>query len=248
MSEWLYGRQPVREVTSAGRRHVSCVVLADGLKKSDELDQLLAVCSQQNISVSKRSRAEIDKLTGGANHQGVVAEVSGFPYDDWKQIAQAAGAESVVLFLDHIQDPQNLGAILRSADAAGVDGVVIPKDRATAITPAVVRASAGGTEHMRVAKITNLVQVMKGFKDDGFWLHGLEADPDAKLYSESDFSGKVGIVVGSEGKGMGRLVKETCDFLVSIPLKGNVSSLNASVATGIVLFEVLRKKQLGEKK
>jgi 23S rRNA (guanosine2251-2'-O)-methyltransferase len=163
-----------------------------------------------------------------------------------KQIAQAAEAESVVLFIDHIQDPQNLGAILRSADAAGVCGVMIPKERAVAITPAVVRASAGGTEHMRVAKITNLVQVMKGFKDAGFWMHGLDADPEAKLYSESDFSGKVGIVVGSEGKGMGRLVKETCDFLVKLPLEGRVSSLNASVATGIVLYEALRQRSIGE--
>jgi 23S rRNA (guanosine2251-2'-O)-methyltransferase len=147
-----------------------------------------------------------------------------------------------VVVLDHLEDPQNVGSILRTACAVGATGVVIPEDRACGITPAVVRASAGGAEHIRVAHVVNIVRAMQDLKEAGLWLTGLDWGPDAKTYTEVDFTGRVGLVVGAEGAGLSRLVRENCDFIAELPMPGGFESLNAGVATAVTLYEILRQR------
>jgi 23S rRNA (guanosine2251-2'-O)-methyltransferase len=190
-------------------------------------------------------RQELDKLGGEVNHQGLAAEVSGYPYADLPfalKTAQQEGEPPFFLLLDHVQDPHNLGALLRTAEAAGVHGVVIPGRRAAEVTPAAVRVSAGAAEHVYVAKVANLVQAMRQLQAAGVWLAGLQAKPEAQLYTRADLTGSLGLVVGSEGQGLARLVQKTCDFLIRLPMHGQVQSLNASVAGAIVLYEARRQR------
>jgi 23S rRNA (guanosine2251-2'-O)-methyltransferase len=177
-----------------------------------------------------------------------VADVHPFRYVSYKKMLSDAeqNKESFFLFLDHLEDPQNVGSLLRTAEAAGVTGVVIPSHRAVGITPAVVRASAGAAEHMSIAQVPNLVRCMKLLKEErrGVWFAGLDAGEDAAPISEVDLTGPIGIVVGSEGKGMRRMVRETCDYIVKLPMCGKVSSLNAGVAGAIAMFEILRQRSV----
>ena len=245
MREILYGRQPVRETLRAGRRQVYKLLLAEAIKPTGIVGEILALAQQANIPVVRVHRRELDKLGGEVNHQGLAAEVSGYPYVALEEMVQAAkesGSPPFLLLLDHIQDPQNLGSLLRTAEAVGVDGVVIPDRRAAGVTPAAVRASAGAAEHARVAQITNLVQTMVGLKAEGIWLAGLEATPGAQLYTEADLSGPLGVVIGSEGQGLARLVRETCDYLIRVPMLGQVGSLNAAVAGAIAVYEARRQR------
>ncbi|MGD2206711.1 MAG: 23S rRNA (guanosine(2251)-2'-O)-methyltransferase RlmB [Anaerolineae bacterium] len=245
MQEILYGRQPVRETLRAGRRQIFGLLLAKEVRRERVVKEILTLARQANISVQAVDRRELDKLCGEVNHQGLAAEVSGYPHVDLTALldaARQADEAPFILLLDHVKDPQNLGSLLRSAEAAGVHGVVIPGRRAAGVTPAAVRASAGAAEHVRVAQITNLVRNMKQLKTEGVWLAGLEALPEAQLYTEADLRGPLGVVVGSEGHGLARLVQDTCDFLIRLPLYGQVESLNAGVAGGIALYEARRQR------
>jgi len=245
MREILYGRQPVRETLRARRRQVYKLLLAETMKPAGIVGEVLALAQQADIPVQRVHRRELDKLGGEVNHQGLAAEVSGYPYVTLAELVQAAkgsGAPPFFLLLDHIQDPQNLGSLLRTAEAAGVDGVVLPERRAAGVTPAAVRASAGAAEHVRVARITNLVRTMVDLKADGIWMAGLEAEPGAELYTEADLSGPLGMVIGSEGQGLARLVRETCDYLIRVPMLGQVESLNAAVAGAIAVYEARRQR------
>jgi 23S rRNA (guanosine2251-2'-O)-methyltransferase len=245
MREILYGRQPVRETLRAGRRHVFKLLLAHGLHPSGVVDEILSLAEKARVPAQEVDRRELDKLGGEVNHQGLAAEVSGYPYVDpvtVLEIARQAGEPAFLLILDHVQDPQNLGSLLRTADAVGIHGIVIPGRRAADVTPAAVRASAGAAEHVCVAQVTNLVQAMEQLKTEGVWLAGLEARPGAQLYSEASLTGPLGLVVGSEGQGLARLVRETCDFLIYLPMRGQVESLNAGVAGSIALYEVRRQR------
>jgi 23S rRNA (guanosine2251-2'-O)-methyltransferase len=246
MGEILYGRQPVRETLRAGRRQVYRLLLARGLKRSGIVGQILAMAAQANIPVESVDRQEFDRWGGEVNHQGLAAQVSGYPYLDLPSLLAETGRVEAPFFLllDHIQDPQNLGSLLRAAEAAGVHGVVLPDRRAAAVTPAAVRASAGAAEHVRVSQVTNLVRSLEALKTAGVWLAGLDAHPEAALYTEADLSGALGLVVGSEGKGLARLVRETCDFLIRLPMRGQVESLNAAVAGALALYEVRRQRSL----
>lgn len=245
MREILYGRQPVRETLRANRRQVFTLLLAQGIKPGGVVRQILTLAEQSGVPVQRVNRRELDKMGGEVNHQGLAAEVSGYPYLDLTVLldpARRAGAPPFVLLLDHIQDPQNLGSLLRTAEAAGVDGVVIPGRRAAGVTPAAVRASAGAAEHVRVAQVTNLVQAMERLKAEGMWFAGLEAGPNAQRHTQADLCGPLGLVVGSEGRGLARLVRETCDFLIHLPMDGQIESLNAAVAGGIALYEARRQR------
>ena len=245
MREILYGRQPVRETLRAGRRQVFKLLQAQGVKPTGVVRQILTLAEQAHVPIQAVDRRELDKLGGEVNHQGLAAKVSGYPYMDLAallDLSQQAGEPPFLLLLDHIQDPQNLGSLLRSADAAGAHGVVLPGRRAAGVTPAAVRASAGAAEHVPVALVANLVQAMERLKTEGIWLAGLEALPDAQLYTQIDLSGPLGLVVGSEGQGLARLVRERCDYLVRLPMRGQVESLNAAVAGGIALYEVRRQR------
>lgn len=246
MSDIIYGRQPVLELLRAGRRSVVGLSLAD-VNASPEIDEIKRLAGKAEVQVLPVKRDDLDKLADGGNHQGVCIEASGYPSiseGELRAIAEKEGKGSFFLLLDHIQDPQNTGALIRSAECLGVNAVVIPSNRAACITPAVVRASAGATEHMQISIVVNLVRAMKNLHDSGMWFYGMEAGDDSRPLWDMDFSSDgVGIVVGSEGKGMTRLVRETCDFMVKIPMTGKVSSLNASASGGMVMYEVMKQKR-----
>jgi 23S rRNA (guanosine2251-2'-O)-methyltransferase len=196
------------------------------------------------IKPHARDRAALDRMTGGARHQGVVARYNApAPHSEAElpALVEAGGASALFLVLDGVTDPHNLGACLRSAEAAGVTAVIVPKDRAVGITPTVRRASAGAADRVPLVSATNLARALKALKDAGVWLVGLVGDVDATLYS-IDLKGPMAIVLGSEGEGMRRLTREACDFVARIPMRGGVESLNVSVATGIALFEALRQR------
>jgi 23S rRNA (guanosine2251-2'-O)-methyltransferase len=245
MRELIYGRQPVREMLRARRRQAFRLLLAHGIQNTGIVGEILVLAEQAGVPVQQVNRQELDKLGSEVNHQGLAAEVAGYPYANLKDLPEAAQREGIppfLLLLDHIQDPQNLGSLLRSAEAAGVHGVVIPDRRASGVTPAAVRASAGAAEHLSVAQVTNLVRAMEALKAQGVWLAGLDPVPGAQIYTQADLSGALGLVIGSEGKGLARLVRETCDFLVKLPMHGQVESLNASVAGAIALYEARRQR------
>jgi len=196
------------------------------------------------IKPHARDRAALDRMTGGARHQGVVARYNApapFAETELPKLVEQAGQAALFLVLDGVTDPHNLGACLRSAEAAGVAAVIAPKDRAVGITPTVRRAAAGAADRVPFVAATNLARTLKTLKDAGVWLVGLVGDADQPLY-KIDLKGPIAIVLGSEGEGMRRLTREACDFLASIPMRGQVESLNVSVATGIALFETLRQR------
>ncbi len=242
--EWIYGRRPVHELLSAGRRHVYEVILPTGGRESPDVAELRALALKRGAGVRSLGRQELDTLTDGGNHQGVAVRTGSFPYIALDQAVHDVKTDplALVLLLDHVEDPQNVGSLLRTADAAGVTAVVLPEDRAAGITPAVVRASAGASEHLRVARVVNLVRAMAELKEAGMWLTGLDLGDDARPYTAIDWRGRMGLVVGNEGAGLGRLVREHCDFIASIPMRGRVASLNAGVAGAIALFEATRQR------
>ncbi len=251
MSEILYGRQPVCEALRAGRRRMSDLLIHATEKASDTLAEIRRLAGQAGVPVASTTLQALDTLTDGGHHQGVAARVSAYPYvplEDLLKAATDAGEAPLILLLDHIQDPQNLGSLLRTAEAAGVHGVAIPKDRAALVTPAAARASAGAAEHTRVALVTNLVRTMETLKEAGLWIHGLEALDEATPYADADLTGPLGLVVGSEGQGLGRLVREHCDVLLRVPQFGRVGSLNAAIAGAIALFEIRRQRVKGSGK
>ena len=246
MGEILYGRQPVYETLRAARRQVHKVLLAQGVKTGGIVGQIVGLARKAGVAVQKVERRELDRLGGEVNHQGLAADVSRYPYVHLDALLEGTAVEDgppFLLLLDHLQDPQNLGSLLRTADAVGVHGVVIPGRRAAGVTPAAVRASAGAAEHVRVAQVANLVQAMNVLKEAGVWLVGLEAIPQAQLYAQADLSGPLGLVVGSEGAGLARLVRKTCDFFIQLPMQGQVGSLNAAVVGAIALYEARRQRE-----
>lgn len=247
--EILYGRQPVREMLRAGRRRCFGLWVAGGVKATKELDEIRDLAKAADVRIQVGDPKGFSAVAPGLHHQGVMARVSAYPYVGFKEVRLHLSKRAiapVVVVLDHLQDPQNLGSILRTAEAAGAGAVMIPSDRAVAVTPAAVRASSGASEHMTITRVTNLVRAMKQLQEDGLWFSGLEDVPEASTLSEADLTGPLGLVIGAEGRGLGRLVRETCDFLIRLPMYGNVSSLNAGVAAGIALYEALRQKAAAE--
>ena len=243
--ELVYGRQPVREILRAGRRAVNLVVLSDGVKDSEEVLEIKNLCAERGVKIEFYKREDLEAWVSGANHQGVVAFCAEFPYCEVDEIADALAAapgNACVVVLDHVQDPQNLGSILRTCECAGVLGVVLPVDRAVAVTPAAVRASAGAAEHLKIARISNLVSALERFKGAGAWITGLEAVPGAKPYVKVDYKGKACLVIGSEAHGICSPVRRKCDFLSRLPMLGRVNSLNAGVAAAVALYEMLRQQ------
>lgn len=244
MREILYGRHAVCESLRAGRRKPYKVMLAEGVRQTDVFGQIISLAERAGVPVQRVARLDLDRL-GEVHHQGVALETSGYPYvtlDEVLETARSRGEPPFILLLDLLQDPQNVGSLLRTAEATGVHGVVIQRRRAVAITPAVVSASAGAVEHMLVVQETNLVNVIERLRANDVWVAGLEKRPDAQVYCEADLRGPLALVVGSEGEGLRRLVRERCDFLVCLPMLGQVTSLNAAVAGSVVLYEALRQR------
>jgi 23S rRNA (guanosine2251-2'-O)-methyltransferase len=248
-AEMLAGPHAVLEALRAGRRHVRRILLAR--QGGGEItESALGLARAQGVSVELRPRAELDRLVSGAVHQGIVAEAGPFPYVSPEEIVLRArrGPEpGFLVVLDGIQDPQNLGGIIRTVDAAGPHGLVLPRDRAAAVTPAAVRASAGATEHVLVARVTNLAAFLEWMKGEDFWVVGADANTGRDLYA-TDLTGPLALVVGGEERGLRPLVRRRCDLLVRIPTQGKVASLNASAAAAICLFEVVRQRRSAEKR
>jgi 23S rRNA (guanosine2251-2'-O)-methyltransferase len=209
------------------------------------LKELSEKARDLGVKPHARDKAALDRMTGGARHQGVVARYDApapLPESALAELAAKAGHEALFLVLDGVTDPHNFGACLRSAEAAGATAVLVPKDRAVGVTPTVRRASAGAADRVPIVAATNLVRALKQMKDAGVWLVGLVGEKTAQSIYSVDLKGPIALVLGSEGEGMRRLTRETCDFLAQIPMRGDVESLNVSVATGIVLFETLRQR------
>ncbi|MEI6514972.1 MAG: 23S rRNA (guanosine(2251)-2'-O)-methyltransferase RlmB [bacterium] len=242
----VYGRQPVCELLKAGRREVKQLCMANNVRQSAAaIVQLLKLAEKRSITIQSVAVFELDRMCRSGNHQGVAAVVSDYEYVELEAVLEGAGERKtppLLLLVDHVQDPQNLGSMLRSADAAGVNGVVIPRHRAASVTPAVVRASAGAAEHVKVAQVGNLHQAMLELQEQGVRLVGLEGSSAAMPYEEADLTGPIGVVVGSEEEGLGKLIRETCDVVIRLPMRGRVGSLNAAVAAAIALFEVRRQQ------
>jgi 23S rRNA (guanosine2251-2'-O)-methyltransferase len=230
--EIIYGSRPVVEALESGRRKVFEVFDAVG-----DLEVGKAANSR-GVKPKRVSRRRVDELSGGGVHQGVAARVEPYPYSGLGEIL--APPEPLVLVLDGVTDPRNLGAVLRVADGAGASGVIIPRDRATGVTAVAVKASAGASEHVRVARETNLRRAIEQMKEAGLWVYAAEAV--GPPYPRLDLTGPVGLVFGSEGRGVRRLVREACDGTVAIPMLGNVGSLNVSVAAAVLLYEVRRQR------
>ncbi|HEY64271.1 MAG TPA: 23S rRNA (guanosine(2251)-2'-O)-methyltransferase RlmB [Caldilineae bacterium] len=245
MIEILYGRQAVLEALRAGRRHARRVLLAEGVQERGIILEIIDAARQRRIPVQMVRRSELDRL-GPVHHQGVVLETSSYPYADLAEIlkiSQERDEPPFLLMLDHLQDPQNLGTLLRTAEAVGIHGVIIPKRRAVGITPAVCNTSAGAVEHLRVAQVANLSQTISQLQQDGIWVVGLERTEGALPLEEADLTGPLALVVGSEGRGVSRLVRERCDWLVMLPMCGRITSLNAAVAGSIVLYAAWRARE-----
>lgn len=243
----IVGRHPVREALRSGRA-LHRVLLRVGLEPK-ALHEFRTLAREAGVPVDVVDARRLASLAGDLPHQGVVAIGSAKEYVSFDELVERAAqreAGGLLLLLDGIQDPQNLGSLLRSADAAGVDGVVVPKRRSVGLTAAASRASAGAMEHVAVARVTNLVQAMERLKGAGFWIVGADAGA-GRLAWEADLTGPLAIVVGSEGKGLSRLVKARCDDLVRFPMAGRVQSLNAGVAGALLMFEVVRQRWLKSK-
>jgi 23S rRNA (guanosine2251-2'-O)-methyltransferase len=242
MSDVIFGIHPIGEALKKRERRFDYVAIAK--ERSDpRVQKIVDDCRQQGIAVRFVEREEIDRTTRTSNHQGVMASTSRKAFTDVDElIEKKRGERSFLLVLDGVEDPHNLGALLRSADGAGVDGVIIPERRAAGITGAVVKASAGASEHLRVARVVNIARTIEELKEANIWTVGLDERGD-KSYDELDYNMDCALVMGAEGKGLHDLVRRKCDMLVSIPMMGAVSSLNVSVAGGIVMYEVQRQRR-----
>jgi 23S rRNA (guanosine2251-2'-O)-methyltransferase len=244
-----YGIHAVRVLLSRQPGRVRRVLLAGG-RDAGRLAEVRALAQQAGVQVASVELAQLDRLAEGERHQGVVAEIvprAADPETQLEEALEAAGTVPLLLVLDGVQDPHNLGACLRSADAAGVAAVIVPRDRAAGLTPVVRKVAAGAAESVPLVAVVNLARTLRDLKERGIWLVGTDDAADRTLY-EADLKGPLGLVMGSEGEGMRRLTRECCDQLLSIPMAGAVESLNVSVATGVALFEAVRQRSAGAAK
>lgn len=234
--ELLFGRNAVRESLRAGRRRPRRLLFASGDKEGPR--DIAQLAQLNGVAVVETTRQALDRLLPATNHQGVALETSAYPYASLPALLETDSGESLLLALDRLQDPQNVGTLLRTAEAVAVAGVLIPEHRAAAITPAVVNASAGATEYLSIVPVTNMTVALKHLKDRGHWVVGLEAVEDARAIESCNQTGPLTIVVGSEGMGISRLVRESCDYLIRLPMRGAIGSLNAAVAGSVALYVI----------
>jgi 23S rRNA (guanosine2251-2'-O)-methyltransferase len=240
--EFITGKNPIIEALRSGRP-MNKIWIGEGSQKG-QMQKVLELAKEQGVLVQHVPKRKLDQLIGHENHQGVVASVAAYEYaemDDLFQRAAEKGEEPFFIVLDEVEDPHNLGSILRTADAAGVHGVIIPKRRAVGLTQTVAKASTGAIEYVPVVRVTNLARTMEDLKKRGLWFIGTDAK-GSEDYRGAAYDMPIALVIGSEGKGLSRLVREKCDFLVRIPMVGQVTSLNASVATSLLMYEAYRKR------
>jgi 23S rRNA (guanosine2251-2'-O)-methyltransferase len=240
--EIIYGINPVLEALRGSRRAFELFVAGAGNDR--RFEKLLLLAKEKTVPLRQREKSDLTRLCGTEHHQGVALRVEAFAYagvGDILERMRVSGEVGLIVVLDGVQDPHNLGAIIRSAACAGAHGVIIPRDRAVGVTAVVEKSSAGAVETVPVAQVANIAQILEELKREGFWIYGAEGNSAASLYDQ-DFRGNVAVVVGGEGEGIRPLVRKRCDHLVAIPIRGGVNSLNASVASGVILFEIVRQR------
>jgi 23S rRNA (guanosine2251-2'-O)-methyltransferase len=240
--EYIVGKNPVLEALRSGRS-MNKIWIAEGSLRGP-MTQVMSLAKEIKVQVQLVPKKKIDQVAEGQAHQGVIAFVAAYEYAEVEDIIQAAKEKDeppFILILDEIEDPHNLGSILRTADVVGAHGVIIPKRRAVGLTSTVAKSSAGAMEYVPVARVTNVVRTMEELKEQGIWMVGTDATGEQD-FRQGRYDMPIGLVIGSEGKGMSRLVKETCDFTVRLPMAGQVTSLNASVAGALLMFEVYRQR------
>lgn len=241
--EIVAGKHPVLEALRSGRE-INKIWVAEGAQKHLTAP-IVAEAKQHGVIVQFADKRKLDSLAGEVAHQGVIAQVAPYRYYEVDELLEAAkekGETPFLLLLDEIEDPHNLGSILRTAECTGVHGVIIPKRRSASLTATVSKTSAGAAEYVRVARVTNLAQTIESLKEQGVWVAGTDVSAEQDVY-RTKFDMPIAIVIGNEGKGMGRLIREKCDFLVKLPMAGKLNSLNASVAAGVLMYEVLRQRR-----
>lgn len=240
--DMVAGRNAVMEALK-GSRSVNKLMIANGSTEGS-IKEIIAVAKDKGVNIQYWDRSKLDSIARGIRHQGVLAQVAPVQYaelEDILQVAKDRNEPPFIVLLDELEDSHNLGAILRTADAAGVHGVLIPKHRSCPLSATVAKTSAGAVEHVPVARVGNLVQTIKKLKQEGLWVAA--ADMDGKDYYDTDLTGPLLLIIGSEGQGVGRLVKEQCDFVVRIPMVGKINSLNASVAGSILMYEAMKQRR-----
>ena len=238
----IEGRNSVLELLESGK-DVNKIFVTRG-EKHGSINKILGIAKERKIIVVEKDKKQMDEMAQEENYQGVIAIVPPFEYveiSDILDVAKERNEDPFVIVLDGIEDPHNLGSIIRTAETAGVHGVIIPKRRAVSVNSTVNKASAGAVEHMKIARVTNISDAIEELKQAGLWVCGTAVDTN-KYYYNQDLTGPLAIVIGNEGKGIGEKVKKNCDFLVKIPMKGKVQSLNASVSTGIVVYEAVKQR------
>lgn len=244
MSEYIVGRNPVIEYLQHGTQRIEKIWIAEGTTHS-RIRHIITMAEEAGIPIKRCARRELDRLEPSLPHQGVIALVSPTRYNDLPSILakiQRGKHNALLVMLDNIQDPRNLGAILRTADAVNADAVLIPKNRAAGITAAVHKASAGASTHIPIVRVTNVAHTLDMLKNAGIWIAGAATQDASCPYTDADFRVPLCLVLGSEGKGIRRLVKQKCDYLVHLPMLGKIESLNVSVAAGVLLYEVIRQR------
>lgn len=244
-NDQIEGRNSVLELLKSGK-DINKLYIQKGERHGSIL-QIIALAKEKKIVIEEVDKTKMDKMAENENYQGVIALVPPYNYadvDDILDYAKEKGEKPFILILDGIEDPHNMGSIIRTAECAGVHGIIIPKRRSCSVNSTVNKVSAGAVEYMKIARVTNLNETIKYLKENDIWIYGTDIAGD-KFYTEEKYTSGVGIVIGSEGYGMSDLVKKNCDFLVKIPMKGKINSLNASVSAGIVMYEVM--KQRGQK-
>jgi 23S rRNA (guanosine2251-2'-O)-methyltransferase len=238
---WIYGINPLSEALRSDSCPIKEVWVAEG-RDLTRLQGIIDMAESKGVPIRRVERSKLDSLTASAPHQGVVGFINQFNYADLDMVLQRSEGTPFLLVLDGIEDPRNLGALIRTADACGVWGVIIPKDRAAGITPAVAKSSAGAVFHISLVRVINLSSTLKKIKERGIWVLGAAAEAQTDLFHQ-DLTIPVAVVIGGEDKGLRPLIKRECDLLVSIPMKSKVNSLNASVAGSIMLYEVIRQRE-----
>jgi 23S rRNA (guanosine2251-2'-O)-methyltransferase len=228
----------VRESLRAGRREAKRLFIAEGVREDERVEEMIQLAQQNELLVERVPRIMLDDLTKGGNHQGIALESEEYPYVDLEDVIEREGT---VLVMDHLNDPQNFGTLMRAADAAGIAGIVLPQDRSVSVTPAVVNASSGAVEHLFVAQTPNLARALDKLEESGRWIVGLDEDEEANNIFLTDVPTPVALVLGAEGSGLSPIVWKRCQVVLSLPMRGHVDSLNAATAGSIVLYDLLRR-------
>ena len=238
----ICGRNPVLEAVRSGRE-IDKLLLAHGVS-GGTVTVIVAKCREKGILIKEVSPRKLDEICGGAHHQGVAVTFAAQEYstvEDILQVAEEKGEKPFLILCDGLEDPHNLGAVIRTAEACGVHGIIIPKRRSVTLNATVAKSASGALEYMKVARVTNLASTMDELKEKGIWIFG--ADMEGEDYTQTDFDVPCALVIGNEGKGMGALVAKKCDAVVSLPMRGRINSLNASVAAGVFMYEVVRRRR-----